>query len=524
MGTLRSDLARDAEEVRETHVSWVFLTADAAFKVKKPVALAFLDFSTLARRRAACEAEVRLNAPLAPDVYRGVVPVVVDEAGRHRIGGEGRVVDVAVHMRRLADEDRADVRLAQGQLGVGDIDRVAARIADFHAGARCDEETAHFGTPEAIAVNVRGNFDETRGVIETLLDPEEAREIEHWQQELLERDEDRLYARIRAGKVCDGHGDLRLEHVYFEGERVTIVDCIEFTPRFRYADVCADLAFLSMDLAWHGRVDLAERVLATYAQHTSDYDLYPLADFYESYRAFVRGKVSTLLASDEEAPRPLRERAFTEARRYFRLALAAERRPLVPPTVIAVGGVLASGKSTLSDRLGALMGAPSINTDRIRKHMLGARPKDRVYETPWSGAYDPAFTEQVYAEVERAAETVLRSGRPVILDASFRSVEMRAEARALARRMGVGFRFVECRCDPELCRARLRERAKGPSVSDGRLEIFDDFLASWEPVVELPAEEHVVLDTGAPIEANLATLRARIPMWPRPSADMLRAS
>ena len=514
MGTLRSDLAAGADEVRETHISWVFLRGDRVHKVKKPIALPFLDFSTLAARRAACEAEVRLNRRLAPDVYRGVVPIRVDREGRHRIGGEGQVVDFAVEMRRLADHDRADARLARGELTVSDLDRIAVHIAGFHAGARCDDETRRFGTPEAIAINVRENFAETRGALEALLEPEEARELEHWQLQLLERGEDRLRARIEAGRVRDGHGDLRLEHVYLEGERVVIIDCIEFNDRFRYADVCADLAFLSMDLAWHGRIDLAERALATYAQATSDYDLYPLVDFYESYRATVRGKVSMLLAADEDAPLPLRERARTDARRYFRLALAAERRPLVAPLVIAIGGVLASGKSTLADRLGLAMGAPAINTDRIRKHLLGARPTDKLYEGAFAGAYDPAFTEEVYAEVRRAAEAVIASGRPVILDASFRTAAMRDGARALAARLNVAFRFLECRCDPEVSRARLRERERRESVSDGRLAIFDDFLAQWEPVRELPPEEHLVVDTGRPIDEVLRALRGWLPMWP----------
>lgn len=514
MGTLRSDLAAGADEVRETHVSWAFLVGDAVYKVKKPVSLGFLDFSTLERRRAACEAEVALNVRLAPDVYRGVVPVVRDERGVHRFGGRGRAVDFAVHMRRLSDDDRADVRLARGTLSVADVDRIAERVARFHSAQRCDEDTSRFGTPEAIALNVRENFAQTRDVPASLLDPREVRELEHWQCQLLERNEDRLYARIRAGRVRDGHGDLRLEHIYLEGERVLIIDCIEFNERFRYADVCADLAFLSMDLAFHGRVDLAERALATYAEVTSDYDLYPLVDFYESYRAYVRGKVSTMLAADEDAPAELRERAAQDARRYFRLALAAERRPLAPPVIIAIGGWIASGKTTLADRLGASMGAPAISTDRMRKHMLGAGATEPVHDKAFRGAYDPAITETVYAEVRRAAEAVIASGRPVILDGSFRSIESRAEVRALAQRLNVSFRFVECRCEPEVCRERLRERARRETVSDGRLAIFDDFVAAWEPVDELPPREHIVVDTRRPIEATLAELRERIPMWP----------
>lgn len=512
--SLKEDLARAATEVRETHVSWVFLTEREVFKVKKPVSFGFLDFSTLAARRAACEAEVQLNARLSPDVYLGVVPITRDAQGRHDFGGQGATADYAVHMRRLADADRADARLARGELGVAEIDAVATHIGAFHARTHTDPETTRYGSPEAIALNVRENFAETRAVIDELVDPREAREIEHWQLAFLERCADTLRARELGGHIRDGHGDLRLEHVYLErtGE-LRVIDCIEFDPRFRVADVAADIAFLSMDLAWHGRVDLAERLLATYARETSDFGIYSVIDFYESYRAFVRGKVATLLAADAGAPLDVRERALTEARRYFRLALAAERRPLLPPLVIAIGGGLATGKSTIADRVGALLGAPTINSDRLRKHMVGAQATDRLYEGTWSGAYDPAFTAKVYEAVAESAAHVVRSRRPVILDASFRSRSMRADARRLASRLGVRFLFVECRADEDVCRARLRERERGPSVSDGRLAIFDAFAASFEPVTELAPDEHIVIDTTHPIEECLDLIRARVPSW-----------
>lgn len=518
MGSLQSDLAAVADEVRETHISWVFLIGAAAYKVKKPVSFGFLDFSTLEQRRLACEAEVRLNARLAPDVYEGVVPIVRSEGGRHQVGGAGFVVDYAVRMRRLSDDIRADSRLRRNDLEVADVDRIAKKVARFHEAQRSDERTARFGTPEAIARNVRGNFAETRELFASLVDVEETRAIERWQNAFLDRHAARFRARIDAGRVRDGHGDLRLEHIYFERDRVLIIDCIEFADRFRYADVCADIAFLAMDLGWHGRVDLAERFLATYARETSDYELYGLVDFYESYRACVRAKVEALLTTDSGAPFQLRERAAKRVHRYFRLARAAEREPLVPPVLVAVGGWLASGKSTLADRLSALMGAPAINTDRIRKHILGARPTERLDERAFRGAYDPSVTEAVYRRVLTSAEKVLASGRSVIVDGTFRSRVRRHEARELAGRCGVDFLFVECLCEPELCRARLRKREQEESVSDGRLAIFDEFVASWEPVTELSPSEHLRLDTSQPIEANLATLRERVPMWTRAPA------
>jgi hypothetical protein len=274
------------------------------------------------------------------------------------------------------------------------------------------------------------------------------------------------------------------------------------------------VVFLAMDLAWHGRVDLAERFIARYAREAGDYDLYPLVDFYQSYRAFVRGKIASITAGDEAVSLRARERAAAEARRYFLLALASERQALVPARVIAVGGVIASGKSTLANALGREMPAPVVDADRTRKHLAGVAPEHPLPEGPWAGVYSPEFTRKVYSELSRRASAVLASGRPVILDASFRARAHRAEARRLAREMGVPFIFLECRAPEALCRERLREREKTRTVSDGRIEVFDDFAQSWEPVDELEPSEHVVLDTSEPVAANLDILRRTLPVGP----------
>jgi len=501
-------------ELVETHISRVFLLDGDVFKIKRPVNLGFLDFTTLERREAACRAEVSLNTRLAPDVYLGVVPVRLDPGGRASFCGDGPVVDWAVHMRRLPDAQRADVRLAHGQLDAPAIDSIARHLARFHADARTDGAVSAFGAPDAIARNVEENFAQTRGLIEMYDD--EAAEIIRWQTAFL-RGHAALFAqRAATGRVRDGHGDLRLEHVYLDAEdRPTIIDCIEFNDRFRFADVCADVAFLSMDLAAHGRVDLAERLLAHYARETNDYDLYALVDFYESYRAFVRAKIAAFQAADTGIDEGSRTRAAAEARRHLLLALAADRRSLLMPVVVAVGGIIASGKSTVAERLDDEMSALVVDAYRARKSMVGVDPRHPLHEAAWTGAYDPGFTERVYAEVMRRAEVVLASGRPVVIDASFRSPMMRARVRELAIAHGAPFRFIECRADPEVCRDRLAQRARVPGVSDGRLDVFDAFRAQFEPVNELPSDERVVLDTTRPLDESVDVLRGRLETWPR---------
>lgn len=515
MGTLKDDLSGPGIDLIETHTSWVFLDSKVVFKVKKPVDFGFLNFTTSEKRREACSAETRLNARLAPHVYQGVVPVTRDATGRHHFEGEGEVVDWAVKMVRLDDRCRADLRLRDGLLSSRDIDELAEHLVRFHAAMPTNDEIAAFGGPEVILGNVRENFSQTRDSVRRYLSDREATEIEMKQIAFVERRRDLLESRMRAGRVRDGHGDLRLEHVYFSaGNAPTIIDCIEFNERFRYADVCADIAFLSMDLERHGRSDLAEQFLASYARASGDYELYLLVDFYEGYRAYVRGKVSSILASDAGAGAETRQRAGSDARRCYLLSLSAGREALLRPAVVAVGGVIASGKSTMADAVARLMSAPVVDADRTRKSMLGVEETTRLDDAAWAGAYAPEVTDAVYAKLLGRARCVLSSGRPVVLDASFRSPSMRDDARRMAREFGVPFYFLECRADPEECRRRLRARTKAASVSDGRLEIFDDFVAKWEPPSEIPSDEHLVVDTTIPLAENLVTLSHRLPTWP----------
>lgn len=476
---------------------------DEVFKFKKAIDLGFLDFRELEARREVCEREVELNRRLAPDVYLGVRPVFETNAGGRRLTGDGTPVDWAVHMRRMPDDIRADHRLARGELGHEQLESIAGTLARFHD--RCPQAPADAGF-SAVQTNVRENFAQC---YECPLDSQRTRrlrELEDYQASFLVHHRERFESRQKCGYVRDGHGDLRLEHLYLDPDAVRVLDCIEFNDRFRFADTCADIAFLSMDLRHHQRNDLAERFLALYAREANDYGLYDFVDFYESYRAHVRAKVALLVARDAPTDSGQRDSALTKADAYLQLIESTRRKGRGPGMVVAVGGCIGAGKSTIARCIAERLSAPIIDSDRTRKFLAGVRPTTSVADDPWTGHYSSERTDAVYETVCERACAVLRSGRAVVLDATFRTRAQRARAVELARAHDVALHFIECHAPEEVCRQRLAARERGTSISDGRLELLDEFQRQWQAVDELPEGVHFRLDTSDDLAKNLERL------------------
>jgi hypothetical protein len=485
-----------------THISWVFLTDREVWKLKRPVDYGFVDYTTLERRRRCCEAEVRLNRRLAPDVYLGVAPVRLGPRG-HWFGPDGDVVDYAVRMRRLADDRSAEALLRRGALTPEHLTRLAERLARFFTDAAPAPQA---GTIEVIRGNVVENFTQVEPFVGRFVSRETFDAVQAWQLGLLERQSGRFRGRIEQGRIRDGHGDLRLEHVYFEDAEPLVIDCVEFNERLRCGDSAGDVAFLAMELTARSRADFAEQFLAAFALASDDHDLYGVVDFYAGYRAWVRGKVAAFLAADPFTPREKASRKAEEARSLFDLARSyAQARSDVPP-VVAIGGLIGSGKSTLAEALGRAVGVPVVSSDRIRKALAGVRATERAPE----GAYSAAFSARTFDDLFRRAAVVLDSGRGVVLDATFRERALRLRARDLARRHGRRFLFVETVCDEATLRERLRRRATGPSVSDAGEALLERVRAGFEPVTELGAGEHLRVDTTGPPESAVFAVVPRV--------------
>jgi aminoglycoside phosphotransferase family enzyme/predicted kinase len=437
-------------------------------------------------------------------VYLDVVPVRLGQ-GRYAFTSDGTVVDYAVRMRRLADSASAESVLRHGDLTPDHLARLARRLAAFYATSPAESTLRSL---DVLRANVQENFDQVEAFVDRFVPSDTFEAVKTWQLGCLGRNGKVFEKREEHGRVRDGHGDLRLEHVYFEGNEIYVIDAIEFNERFRIADVAADVAFLAMELDARGRPDLAANFLADVAMECADYDLYAVVDFYLSYRAWVRGKVAAFLADDPATGPEKAQRKSGEAQRLFALARTYTEPARADQAVVAVGGLIGAGKSTFARALGRSFGLPVIDSDRTRKSLAGIPPTKQAS----SDAYSGAFSRRTYDELLRRADVVLGSGRGVILDASFRSRDLRLRTRELAIRHRRPFRFVEAVCDDATLRARLRARAAtGASVSDATEGLLDRFRREFQPVAELPAAEHVSVNTTLPVSAQVEALRSTLP-------------
>ena len=305
----------------QTHISLVFIGDDFVYKVKKAVNFGFLDFSTLEKRKHYCHQEIDLNRRLSKDIYLDVLPVTFFK-GRYSLKkGPGEEVDYAVKMRRIPEEKLMKYMFQQKTLTIEHLKNVASLLASFHLKTRRTPEIDEFGKPERFRVNTDENFEQVAKYVGQTIEDKKFQTLRAWTNRFYRENERLFYARIHGGKIRDCHGDLHMEHVCFTKE-MAVIDCIEFNDRFRYSDTIADLAFLLMDLEYHGGTDFSRILWEEYKTAAAEKDVETLLKFYKVYRAFVRGKVNSFQLEDESISQALKTDAVQKARRYFDLAYA----------------------------------------------------------------------------------------------------------------------------------------------------------------------------------------------------------
>ncbi len=305
-------------QIEETHISKVFLTGDFVYKVKKPVNPGFLDFSTLEKRHHYCEQELLLNQRLSQDVYLDVV-AITREATEYALNGPGETAEYAVKMRQLPREKTMLELLRQRKLGPAMLQELVHVLSHFYEKTRKGPEIDAMGSPEVIEVNTEEDFTQTEPFVPKILDQGNLSRMHQAVHAFLSDHQELFQSRIETGRICDCHGDLRLGHIYFV-DGIQIIDCIEFNDRFRYGDVASDLAFLAMDLDYHGFSDVGHTLLTAYARAASDPEVFLLLDFYKCYRAHVRCKVECLRQAAGDLSAEKARLAVVRAQRYFELA------------------------------------------------------------------------------------------------------------------------------------------------------------------------------------------------------------
>jgi uncharacterized protein len=484
----------------QTHMSHVFLTSRRAYKLRKAVRFEFVDFSTRAARDVDCLDEVRLNRRLAPDLYLGIAPLrrrgAAIELGPVSEELANDALEHCVVMRRLPEGRDALTLLERGELGSAQLGALAERIALFHRANPLTRVLSEDEWREHVASPVRESLDLFAGAqldacareqLALALERTERFVAEHW---------DRFAVRLAQGRAVHGHGDLHLQHIWYETPESAplVVDCVEFRSSFREIDAASEVAFLAMDLMHRGRADLAAHFLRSYAARSDDFGLYSVVDYFIAYRAAVRAKVGELARRDPEVDSAQRERAEQSVRVHLSLSAAA-LEPRGRGSLVLVCGRIGSGKSSAAAHLAELVDGVVIASDRVRKHLAGLDPLERGH----AGLYTEKMTRATYESLAERALPVIDSGRTAILDATYATRALRERTRAWAETHRLEPWLLEVSCDDALVRERLvARRARDDDPSDAGPELLDSSANDYQPPAEWRADRHFRVHTGRP--------------------------
>jgi aminoglycoside phosphotransferase family enzyme/predicted kinase len=486
-------------ELRETHISWVFLVGERAYKLKKPLVLPFLDYGTPERRREMCREEVRLNSRLAPEIYLGVRGVAPIPGGIELTGEQDpRAIDFVVEMCRYDEQRTLAAKLDTGELNGSEVIALAQTLARFHA--RCRRAGDVRSGARWIEREVDRNGQELLGVAEHRRERERIRTLARFAAAFVASRWGELDARAERGLIRDCHGDLRAEHVIL-GPPISVVDCVEFDPGLRKLDIADDLAFLLMDLTALGHGRFAGELVDAYRTAGGDPGDDSLLSFFAAHRALVREKVQLVRASQRS--RNSRKRGHASAHGHELLTLAERfswRARL--PLVLVICGVPASGKSHLASTLAHASGLPLLSSDLVRKGLAGIAPSRPASPEH----YGEEFNRSTYAELGRRAAAEREAHGGVLVDATFRHRRDR-DAFAHAFSGAAPLLFVECVVPAAVLARRAISRERDPArVSDATLPIVLREQAAWDPLDEVAAGAHVPLRTDRPVHSIVADL------------------
>lgn len=482
-------------ELIETHISWVVLTGDYAYKIKKPVDFGFLDFSTLDKRKKYCEQELQLNRRLAPDIYLDVVSIS-GSVEHPIISDEKKPFEYAVKMQQFPQSAQLDNMLQAGELGSEQIDAIAQMVSTFHNSTAVANDETDYGKPEKIFKPVKENFELISESLKTSAHEAKLGELKKWSESEFARMKLILSQRKKDGFIRECHGDMHLRNLVWLDGKALAFDCIEFNENLRWIDVISEIAFLMMDLQDRGQEQLANRFLNAYLEITGDYDGLSVLSFYLCYRAMVRAKVDALRI--QQMTDDTKTTALVEFDSYIELALRYTK--VKTPKLIIMRGLSASGKSTVSQQIIENTGAIRIRSDVERKRMfdIPVDEKAEISNAVDEGIYSSESSEQTYEKLLDLSSTILSAENTVLVDAAFLQQEQREPFKKLAKSRGVTFIIIEVTASFDVLRQRIIAREN--DVSDADISVLEHQISEWEPLDDNESMSAISVNTENPFD------------------------
>jgi len=467
----------DSVKFLQTHISYVSLTGKHAYKIKKPVDFGFLDFSTLEKRKKFCQKEITLNKRLCPEIYETVVPIT-EENGKIKINGSGKVIDYAVKMKEFPQDNLMNKLLQKGEIDEEEISKIVDALNDFYKSEKSTDEIKEFGRIKTIKENTDENFDQTKSKIGVTIDKEKYNKIKKTTNKFLEEKDDVFKKRIKNDFIKDCHGDLHTGNIVIKNNEICVFDCIEFNERFRYGDVASDIGFLAMDLDFQGSPYLSSYMIKKYVEKSGDHGIYDVLNFYKSYRAYVRGKVTGFRLDDPDIDENEKKNITKTAHKYFDLSyyytllmkyfLDEKEKPIL----FITSGLPGTGKTTIANKVSVDYCAKKVSTDEVRKEMRGIGKYEQHHDPYNTGLYSPEKMKETYERVIEKGEEQLINRKNVVLDATFKTIELTKKARDIADKTGSSFLILNTVCPEEIVKKYLKKRVRKKSISDGRWEIY----------------------------------------------------
>ena len=484
----------------ETHISWVILTGPYAYKIKKPINLGFLDFSTLDKRKHYCEEEIRLNSRLAPDIYLDVVSIS-GSPDSPVLNGTGPAIEYAIRMNEFNPDNELDKLLARESLKPEHIRLLAEKVAAFHQDIAIAKNASPYGTPASILGPGIENLEQIQSLVTDHQIQQRLDTIRQWTSQTWAALKPVFEQRKAEGYVRECHGDLHLHNLALVKDDILIFDCIEFNPNLYWIDVISEIAFTVMDLDDRHQSTLAWEFLNRYLQLTGDYDGITVLRFYLVYRAMVRAKVDCIRAHQEDSQTSDRDQIMKEFQSY--LTLAEQYIHHEKPVLIIMHGLSGSGKTSIAGDMTIQLGALHIRSDIERKRLSGMTETQRSGSSVSGGIYTSSTSEKTYNRLAGIAANTINAGYRVIVDAAFLSREKRQQFYDLSKQLDTPFYIIDCQAPESALRSRIAQRYKvGTDASEATLQVLEHQLQNevaldeQEKLLSIQVDTSLALDTG----------------------------